>query len=766
MKFAFVSRLARACSMLLPILLLSACASQAWIDGRELIAAGRQEEGLAKLEQAMRESPDRREYRAFYLRQRELATAQAVAEGDMARVAGQFANAEEFYRKALGLDPGSPRAKSGLADVATARRHAETLRAAEEALRTGNLAGAEARGQAVLAENPVSSAARALMRRIEEKRPSGDPVAAGVDSPFSRPITLEFRDAPLRGVFETMSRVAGINFVFDRDVRQDLRVSIFVRNTSIDEVMRLILATNQLERKLLNANSVLIYPNTPAKAREHQELAVRTFYLANADTKQALGMIRAMTKTRDIYVDEKLNAIIVRDSPEAIRLIDKLIASIDLPEPEVMLEIEVMEISSSRIQEIGIRWPNQLQYGDLGTTAATTAINSTGGTSITTTSSTTTPPARVNINPRSALQNLSYSVLNPLAVANLRADVGASNLLANPRIRVRNREKAKIHIGDKLPVFTTTSTANVGVSSSVSYLDVGLKLDIEPNVYLDNEVAIKVGLEVSSVTREVAGPAGSIAYQIGTRLTNTVLRLKDGETQILAGLINDEDRSSGSRVPGLGDIPILGRLFGSQQDTRNKTEIVLLITPRVLRNVAPPAVLSAALPAGTEAQVGAQPLRLLHSAPGSLGIVPSPGGAPAAVADPRAAGAAFAAALAERAAATATALSLTMSAAGDAVSGREIAVNLTLSEPAPAPGLLIDLSYPPTMLQAVPPAPGAVPGRLQLTISQGATSTEARFRVAGAAGASGAVVVGSARQIDGTAINVVVPPPLILNVRP
>ena len=106
----------------------------------------------------------------------------------------------------------------------------------------------------------------------------------------------------------------------------------------------------------------------------------------------------------------------------------------------------------------------------------------------------------------------------------------------------------------------------------------------EANVFpMTGEVAMKVGLEVSSVTKEVAGPAGSIAYQVGTRLTNTVLRLKDGETQILAGLISDEDRSSGSRVPGLGDIPILGRLFGSQQDTRNKSEIVLLITPRVLR---------------------------------------------------------------------------------------------------------------------------------------------------------------------------------------
>ena len=135
-------------------------------------------------------------------------------------------------------------------------------------------------------------------------------------------------------------------------------------------------------------------------------------------------------------------------------------------------------------------------------------------------------------------------------------------MLANPRIRVKNREKAKIHIGDKLPVFTTTSTANVGVSASVTYLDVGLKLDVESNVTLDDEVSMKVALEVSSIVKEVTGPSNSLAYQVGTRSASTVLRLKNGETQVLAGLINDEERKSTSHIPGLGEIPIIGRAFG------------------------------------------------------------------------------------------------------------------------------------------------------------------------------------------------------------
>src|SRR5690606_8836828 len=146
----------------------------------------------------------------------------------------------------------------------------------------------------------------------------------------------------------------------------------------------------------------------------------------------------------------------------------------------------------------------------------------------------------------------------------------------NPRIRVKNREKARIHIGDKVPVLTTTATATGFVAEAVNYLDVGLKLEGEPLVYLENEVGIRVGLEVSNIAREIVSRSGSVTYQLGTRNASTSLRLKDGETQVLAGLINDEDRRSADRVPGLGKLPVIGRLFSSTNDTHNRTEIVLL----------------------------------------------------------------------------------------------------------------------------------------------------------------------------------------------
>jgi len=219
------------------------------------------------------------------------------------------------------------------------------------------------------------------------------------------------------------------------------------------------------------------------------------------------------------------------------------------------------------------------------------------------------------------LVRLSFG--DPLFSINLKKQDGRTNVLANPRIRVKNKEKARIHIGDKVPVITTTATSTGFVSETVNYLDVGLKLEVEPLVYLEDEVGIKVGLEVSNIAREIRSPSGSVTYQVGTRNAATTLRLKDGETQVLAGLINDEDRRSANKLPGLGDISgPLGKLFGSHSTTSNKTEIVLLITPRVVRNLQRPGARLEEFVSGTEGSLGADPLVL----PGAAGAPPPAGG--------------------------------------------------------------------------------------------------------------------------------------------
>src|SRR6266853_260575 len=151
-----------------------------------------------------------------------------------------------------------------------------------------------------------------------------------------------------------------------RALRPDLRTTLFVRNTSIEDVIRFILVTNQLERKVLNENTLLVYPNTPAKAKDYQELMMRSFYLANADVKQISNMVKALVKTKDMYVDEKLNVLVIRDTPEAVRVVERLIANQDLAEPEVMLEVEVLEVATSLLTQLGIRWPTQASAGVAG----------------------------------------------------------------------------------------------------------------------------------------------------------------------------------------------------------------------------------------------------------------------------------------------------------------------------------------------------------------------------------------------------------------
>ena len=590
------------------IIALAGCANNPHADaGKQLIAENRLEQALPELEQAMREQPGDLEARAALERTRSKLASRYVIEGENARVAGQFDTADAAFRKALGAVAAYPRAVQGLKQIEIDRGHAELAAQAEVFIKKDDFTAAEIRLRTVLAQDVTHPQARKLMREIEQRR-AGARATASANPAMEKPVTLEFRDTPLRNVFEILSRTSGINFVFDKDVRPDIKVTIFVRNSTVDEVMKLVLVTNQLASKPLNSNSILIFPGTAAKIKDYQELVVKRFYLSNADVKQAQAMVKLIVKSKDVFIDEKLNLLVIKDTADAVQLAEKLLESLDMAEPEVMLEVEILEVSRNRLLDLGLQFPDQVGYGKITPDVVNQVLDVAGNTiSKTTTFGGTLAPGNIDLRNRNGLT--SY-VANPGVLLNLQDRDGTSRILANPRIRVKNREKAKILIGDKIPVFTTTSTANVGVAASVSYLDVGLKLNVEPNVSLENEVGIKVGLEVSSIGKEVPGPAGSLAYQIGTRSAETTLRLHDGETQVLAGLINDEERSSANHLPGIGDIPLLGRLFSSQRDSSNKTEIVLLITPHILRNLVRPDVAEPALPSGTDSAVGILPLTL------------------------------------------------------------------------------------------------------------------------------------------------------------
>ncbi|HKB61451.1 MAG TPA: secretin N-terminal domain-containing protein [Burkholderiales bacterium] len=581
----------------LALALVAACADPLVKDTRALLNEGRTEEALAAFEKATREDPQNHVYRSEYFRVRAFAVAQWLVQADSLRAASQFEAAEELYRRVLKYDAANERATQGLAQVDLDRRHRALVAEADKLVKVEKYRDARELLGTVLAENPAQRDARQLQRQIEEKTTKPAVALLQLRSSVTKPISLELKDVPLRTVFDVIARAAGLNFLFDKDVRADQRTTIVVRDAQVEDVIKLILATNQLEQKVLNETTALIYPNTPQKLREYQDLVVKSFYIANADVRQTANLIRTILKTRDIFIDEKLNLLVMKDTPNAIRLAEKLIAAQDIAEPEVMLEVEVLEIGYNRLMELGIRFPGSAAVSLVGGATAAGAAGTPG---------TLTLPEL-----RSRDQNLvRLTFTDPLFLFSLRQTDGRTNLLANPRIRVKNKEKAKIHIGDRVPVITTTSAVAGGfVSQSVSYLDVGLQLEVEPLVYLEDDVGIKVGLEVSSITNTIQPPGGgTLVYQIGTRKTSTVLRLRDGETQILAGLISDEDRRNASRVPGLGDFPLLGRLFSSTSDTIVKTEIVLLITPRLMRTIVRPDARTTEFAAGTEASSSGGPL--------------------------------------------------------------------------------------------------------------------------------------------------------------
>ncbi len=594
----------------LPMLLTGCAGEKAYRDGQNFVAQGKVDEALAKLQEAVTQDPHDAQYRSTWLAVRENALRHDDEQGDRLADNGARDAARKAYQHALTLDPANERALAGLAALDRAARldglvdRAETLAAKQDSDSARRLLGQ------VLAEAPAHPRALALQRKLAP--PSGAArVEAALASAYRKPIQIDFKDATLKQVFEVISRSAGLNFLFDRDVRTDQRTSIFLRNSTIEAAVRYVLATNQLAQQVLDENTVLIYPNTPAKLKDYQELAVRTFFLGNAEAKTVANTIKTIVKTHDIVVDEKLNMVVIRDTPEAIRMAEKLVALEDVAEPEVMLEVEVLEVQRNNTQDLGIAWPNSVTLTPLPVgsviSSASNVGSSTGGAfgsnpfggSIGTTSTGGSSPSL-------SLNDLFHQTSRTVGVSSIQATVNASlidsnaKLLTNPRIRVRNHEKAKILIGERVPNITSTATSTGFVSQSVNYIDVGLTLNVEPAIYLDDSVGIKVSLEVSSLLNQITGSTGTTAYEIGTRTASTVLQLKNGETDVLAGLIDSEERTSGNKIPGFGQLPVLGRLFGATTDDDKDTEIVLAITPHLIRNIQRPEAGSTYFTAGTE----------------------------------------------------------------------------------------------------------------------------------------------------------------------
>jgi general secretion pathway protein D len=576
--------------------LLAACASQQLHkEGMDQLAQGHTQDGLNSLRRASEAEPSNAQYRVDYLKQRTAMAQAAVAAGDDALSRGKPDDARERYREVLTFEPTNERAVRGLVQIEERKRAEAQFAQAERLFKGGQNEAAQEILARMAREQTMAAQARALLKEVEEKIEAARLAREeqlNANNAFRKPVTLQFRDATIKLVFEAISRATNVNIIMDRDVRPDLRTTIFVKDASVEDTINLILLQSQLEKRVLNSNTLLIYPSTPAKQREYFELKVRSFQLSNVEAAYMANVIKTMLKTRDIVTDARTNTLVMRDTPEAIAVAEQLVAANDQPDAEVMLEVEVLEVSKTRLQDLGLSWPTGFGV--------------------------TIPGSAPTIDTLRALRSGDLLVPSGLSLgAQFKLTDSDANVLASPRIRTRNKEKARILVGDKVPTFSNlitpsqsgSSGGNSVITGSIQYLDVGIKLEVEPQVYADGDVGLKLNLEVSSVTNTIKSDSG-LAYQIGTRSTQTALRLKDGETQILGGLIQDAERNSGARIPGLGELPILSRLFGADHSDRQKTELVVSITPHIIRQVAYSDPSLNSIWSGSEAAVRSKPIRV------------------------------------------------------------------------------------------------------------------------------------------------------------
>ena len=575
---------------------LSGCAGYLdWRDGDRLIKEGKVSEGLGKMQQASAENPE--QYRMKFIAQRDRQMQSIMQKAAAARNDDHADEALAAYQDVLHYDSQNTEALRGVGLIAREQREKTELDEARSAIGKSDAATARQLLNAILSENPSHTQARQMLQQIDAQSTRAAMVLPALNQSLQTPVTLELKDVDIRSVLAILTQTSGISFVLDKDVSPDLRTTIYARNTTVADALNLILQTSQLDKKILNDTTLLVYPANDEKRKRYDDLVVRSYYLNSADPKKVQEMLRAVVAPKSIYVDERLKMLVVRDTESVQDTILRLIDLYDIASPEVILEVEVLEVNSNDLLNLGVQFPTSVSASLVGPAGI---------------------PASLTVDQLKGLNKNSFPLTfpDPFAVLNLRQTSGSTHTLANPRIRVLNREKASVMIGDKVPVITSTVNQNSNaITESISYLDVGLKLEVEPEIHIDNDVTMHVSLEVSNIIKEVRSSAtGLLAYQIGTRNANTVLRLHDGETQVLAGLIKTDSQESGTHIPGIGKIPVLGRLFSNTSDTNARSEIVLLITPHVTRSLAVPGSYAQGFPSGTAEQVSARPLRLTPAA--------------------------------------------------------------------------------------------------------------------------------------------------------
>lgn len=386
------------------------------------------------------------------------------------------------------------------------------------------------------------------------------------------PITLNFRQSDLKQAFEFLGKSFGVNIIFDEAVRS-APVTLFAKDVTFDQGLNLLLSVTKSFYRKIGPNSILVAPDNKDKRGQYEDHVVRTFQLNAIKAKEMADILKGLIAIKKIIVNDYLNTIVVRDTPEIVRLVERIVESNDRKPAELVLEVEILEINRTKAEKLGL---------DLGTYQVSAA----------------TPAYKVST-PFSDAIDATMITLPSATVRFYKQDVDAKTL-ANPKVRVIHGKSAKIHIGDRVPLRAAVIQDATGqVRTTFDYREIGIRLSVEPEIHMDNSTTVKLGLEVSSLGENL-GTANEPAYRIGTRNAETFMLLRDGETAILGGLIRDDERNTRVRLPGLGSIPIVGALFTSYDDSGGRSDVLLTITPRVVRGWDSPTNNSSQFYSGTE----------------------------------------------------------------------------------------------------------------------------------------------------------------------
>ncbi|HXF93519.1 MAG TPA: secretin N-terminal domain-containing protein [Nitrospiraceae bacterium] len=561
--------------------------------GDQHLVSGNWEEAALAYQQALKEDPFDPGLQRKYALARERAAAQHEQRGRSLLKERQIEQALEEFKQALSIEPSNPEHQSGLAEALRLKEARDQAREAEKLSRLGRAEEAlEYYARAVEFDPGLGQAVEGIARISEEQE------AQKQDTGLSQPVTLRFRNAGLKEVLEGMAKAGGLNLIFDKDVRND-PITISVQDTPFEEAINLILNSNNLFARRVGPQLLLISPNTKQKQEQYQDLMIRTFYLSNAKAKDMLVLLKSMLDSKRMHANEQLNAIVIRDQPEKLQLAEKIILANDRQEPEVLFDVEILEVNRTKNQTYGLNYPKQAGMGLVppGFTGVLAADPQQF-----------TYRQLTSLGPDSYLFRLPSTVL--LDFFKQQTD---AKTLAAPKIRVVNNKKAEINIGDKQPILLSTTNVLPGQAAtgavpttstvtSIEFRDTGVKLTVEPAIRLANELSLKMKIEVIRIGDQVTLQQSPLIQQFrfGNRSAETILNIKDGETIVLGGLLQEEDRKTRTTIPWIGDLPVIGDLLSSFRTERVTTEVILTITPHIVQNMTPPGPETQAFWSGTE----------------------------------------------------------------------------------------------------------------------------------------------------------------------